>query len=358
MAPARPTLRTGIEDVDPRHALDVARLEDRLREELDEFDGTLEVRQFVGGQSNPTYLLSDGTRSWVLRRKPPGELVSSAHATDREFRILSALAGTDVPVPRVRFYCDDESVIGTEFYVMDRVEGRILVDQTLPDWTPDERRSLYASQLDVLAALHRVDFEAVGLGDYGKRGNYFARQIHVWGKQYAASHTAPEERCASMERLIEWLPENVPADDTTTIVHGDFGLNNLMLHPTAPRIAAVLDWELSTLGHPFADVTYHLSARLFPTSPFQDVDDAALRAAGLPTQAEYVKGYCERTGLDDLPDLDFYLAFHLFRTAGIMFGIAGRAKAGTAASDQAKALGASAIPLADRALEYARTLGA
>ena len=358
MSSDRPTLRTGIEEVDPRHALDVARLEARLRSELAEFDGSLEVRQFVGGQSNPTYLLSDGTRSWVLRRKPPGKLVSSAHATDREFRILEALEKTDVPVPRVRFYCDDESVIGTEFYVMDRVEGRILVDQTLPDWTPEERRSLYDSQLDVLAALHRVDFEALGLGDYGKRGNYFARQIHVWGKQYATSHTAPEDRCASMERLMEWLPENVPADDTTTIVHGDFGLNNLMLHPTEPRIAAVLDWELSTLGHPVADVTYHLSGRLLPTSAFQDFDDVALRAADIPTQAEYVAGYCERTGRAGIPDLDFYLAFHLFRTAGIMFGIAGRAKAGTAASDQAKSLGASAVPIADRALEFARALGA
>ena len=169
-------------------------------------------------------------------------------------RILSALAATDVPVPRVRFYCDDEQVIGTEFYVMDRVAGRILTDQTLPDWTPEERRSFYDSQLDVLAAIHRVDFEAVGLGDYGKKGNYFARQIHVWSKQYSASQTAPDDRSASMERLMEWLPENIPADDTTTIVHGDFGLNNLMLHPTEPRIAAALDWELSTIGHPLADL--------------------------------------------------------------------------------------------------------
>ncbi|MEM9177838.1 MAG: phosphotransferase family protein, partial [Myxococcota bacterium] len=321
-------------------------------------DGRLEVRQFVGGQSNPTYLLSDGTRSWVLRRKPPGPLVSSAHATDREFRILSALAESAVPVPRVRFYCDDADVIGTEFYVMDRVEGRILMDQTLPGWSPEARRAFHASQLDVLAAIHRVDFEALGLGDYGKRGNYFARQVHVWSKQYAAADRAAEERCASMERLMEWLPENIPADDTTTIVHGDFGLNNLMLHPTEPRIAAVLDWELSTLGQPIADVTYPLSARLFPASPFQDLDENALRAAGLPTQTEYVAGYCDRTGRDGIPDLDWYLAFHLFRTAGIMFGIAGRAKAGTAASDQARGLGASAVPLADRALELARALGA
>lgn len=358
MPEARQTIRTGIEEVDPRHALDVPRLEEYVRAQIDEFDGALSVKQFVGGQSNPTYLLSDGTRSWVLRRKPPGRLVSSAHATDREFRILSALGRTDFPVPRVRGYCEDESVIGTEFYLMDRVEGRILVDQTLSDWTPAERRALYASQIEVLAALHQLDYEAIGLGDYGKPGNYFARQIHVWGKQYAASHTQPGDRCASMERLMEWLPENIPDDDSTTIVHGDLGLNNMMLHPTEPRIVAVLDWELSTLGHPFADLTYHLAGRLLPTSAFREIEEEALPRLGIPTRAEYVARYCALTGRERVPQLDFYLAFHLFRTAGIMFGIAGRARAGTAASAQAAELGASAVPIADRALEFARGLGA
>ena len=355
--PPRPVIRTGIQDVDPRHALDVRRLESFVRSSIPEFDGSLVVRQFVGGQSNPTYLLCDGEREWVLRRKPPGQLVSSAHATDREFRVLSALGKTDFPVPRVRVYCDDESVIGTEFYLMDRVEGRILVDQTLPGWMPDERRSLYASQIEILARLHRIDYEAVGLGDYGKPGNYFARQIHVWTKQYR-SGASGDDRSAAIERLIEWLPENVPDDDVTTIVHGDYGLNNMVVHPSEPRVIAILDWELSTLGSPLADLTYHLSGRLTPSGQFAKLDPGELSGMGIPTQEEYVARYCELVGREDAPDLDFYLAFHLFRTAGIMFGIAGRAKAGTAAGAQAAELGQAAFPLAERALALARRLGA
>jgi len=351
-------IKTGIQEVDPRHALDVPRLEDYVRTKLDEYDGTLTVRQFMGGQSNPTYLLSDGAREWVLRRKPPGKLLSSAHATDREFQVLSALGKTDLPVPRVRAYCDDESVIGTEFYLMDRVEGRILVDQTLPDFSPADRRSLYESQIGILAALHQIDQDAIGLSDYGKPGNYFARQIHVWGKQYRSGVEAGGEVCSAMERLLEWLPNNIPDDDLTTIVHGDFGLNNMVIHPTEPRVVAILDWELSTLGHPLADLTYHLSGRLSPNGHFANLDDARLSELGIPTQAEYVARYCELADRPKIEALDFYLAFHLFRTAGIMFGIAGRAKAGTAASAQAEELGRNASPLADRALELARTLGA
>ncbi len=353
------TIQTGIQEVDPRHALDVARLEEYARAELAEFDGSLRVRQFVGGQSNPTYLLSDGEREWVLRRKPPGKLVSSAHATDREFRILSALGKTDLPVPRVRVYCTDTSVIGTEFYLMDRVVGRILVDQTLPDWTPEARSALYESQIEVLARLHSIDPETLGLGDYGKPGNYFARQIHVWTKQYANAALAEDERSASMERLIEWLPDNIPEDAARTIVHGDYGLNNMVVHPSEPRLVAVLDWELSTLGHPFADLTYHLSQRLAPEGYFSGLSDQQLRDRGIPTQSEYVARYCELTGrVEGIDALDFYLAFHLFRTAGIMFGVAGRAKAGTAAGAQAAELGKIAGPLADRGLALARTLGA
>lgn len=351
-------IKTGIQEVDPRHAFDVPRLAAYLQTQLEEFDGALTVRQFMGGQSNPTYLLSDGTREWVLRRKPPGKLLSSAHATDREFRILSALGKTDIPVPRVRGYCDDESVVGTEFYLMDRVEGRILVDQTLPDFSPEERRSLYESQVSVLASLHQLDQEALGLGDYGKPGNYFARQIHVWGKQYRSAFEGEDGDCPAMERLLEWLPENIPDDDSTTIVHGDFGLNNVVIHSTEPRVVAILDWELSTLGHPLADLTYHLAGRLSPSGHFSKMDDAQLKALGIPTQAEYVARYCELAGRPIVEALDFYLAFHLFRTAGIMFGIAGRAKAGTAASAQAEELGRNAVPLANRALELARTLGA
>lgn len=351
-------IQTGIQEVDPRHRLDVATLEQYVRAHLDEFDGVFTVRQFVGGQSNPTYLLSDGTRDWVLRRKPPGLLVSSAHATDREFRILSALATTDLPVPRVRVYCDDVSVIGTEFYLMDRVVGRILVDQTLPDWTPADRRSLYESQVSILARLHQVDYQAIGLGDYGKPGNYFARQIHVWSKQYRGADLPADERSDSMERLMEWLPANIPEDDSTTIVHGDYGLNNMVVHPTEGRVVAILDWELSTIGHPLADLTYHLSQRLAPAGHFAGLDSAALASMGIPTQDEYVARYCTLTGRSGVDDLDYYLAFHLFRTAGIMFGIAGRARAGTAAGAQAAELGRIAGPLADRSLDLARKLGA
>lgn len=357
-APVPAQIQTGIQEVDPRHQLDVASLERYVRDALDEFDGVLTVRQFVGGQSNPTYLLGDGTREWVLRRKPPGKLVFSAHATDREFRILRALGPTGFPVPRARVYCEDPSVIGSEFYLMDRVVGRILVDQTLPGWTPEDRRSLYDSWIEILARLHQLDYEVLGLGDYGKPGSYFARQIHVWSKQYMSVDLPAEERSDSMERLMEWLPAHIPEDDSTTIVHGDYGLNNMVVHPTEPRVVAILDWELSTLGHPLADLTYHLSQRLAPGGHFAQLSPESLPALGIPTQDEYVARYCERTGRSEAPELDYYLAFHLFRTAGIMFGIAGRARAGTAAGTQAAALGRIAGPLADRALGLARQLGA
>jgi len=348
-------IETGIREVDPRHRLDVGALEKFLRANLEGFDGALRVRQFAGGQSNPTYLLSDGKREWVLRRKPPGKLVSSAHAVDREYRVLSALGPLGLPVPTTRVFCEDSAVIGTPFYLMDRVEGRILIDQTLPDWSPEERRSLYASEIEILARIHQVDYEAVGLGDYGKAGNYFARQIHVWSKQYEG---ADVPRSASMDRLMEWLPENIPADDTTSIVHGDYGLNNMVIHPTEPRIVAILDWELSTLGNPLADLTYHLSQRLSPKGQFEGLSEGDLVAMGIPTRDEWVGRYCELTGRSEIQDLDFYLAFHAFRMAGIMFGIAGRAKAGTAAGGEAAELGKLAGPIADRALELAKQLGA
>jgi aminoglycoside phosphotransferase (APT) family kinase protein len=349
------TIVSGIKEVEPQHRIDVARLEAYLRERLDDLDGSLEVRQFRGGQSNPTYHLSDGRRQWVLRRKPPGVLVASAHAVDREFRILSALHGVDFPVPRPRLLCEDPDVIGTMFYVMDHVPGRVLTDALLPDQTPDERRRIYDSMIEILARLHQIDHEAVGLGDYGKPGNYFARQIHRWSKQYRQSEAG---RIPAMERLIEWLPENIPADDSTSIVHGDYGLNNQIVHPTEPRVIAILDWELSTIGHPFGDLTYHLSQRRSDTSGFRDLDDDALRAKGIPTEAEYVARYCALTGRDGITNLDFYLAFQLFRSAGIMHGIAGRVKAGTAAGEGAEEIGRLAEPLAARALEHARRLGA
>lgn len=355
MPSAPPPIVTGIKEVDPQHALDVPKLEAFLREHLDDLTGTIEVKQFRGGQSNPTYHVSDGRGEWVLRRKPPGQLIASAHAVDREYRIISALNQLDFPVPRARLLCEDPDVIGTIFFVMDHVEGRVLTDQLLPDQTPDERRSIYESQLQTLAALHQVDYEAIGLGDYGKPGNYFARQIHRWSRQYAESQAG---RISEMETLMAWLPDNIPTDDSTSITHGDYGLNNQIVHPTEPHLVAVLDWELSTIGHPFGDLTYHLSQRWSPRSGFGDQSDDALRALGIPTADEYVARYCELTDRDAVGDLDFYLSFQLFRSAGIMHGIAGRVKAGTAAGEGAEEIGKLAEPLAQQSLVHARKLGA
>lgn len=348
-------LETGTKEVEPQHRIDETKLVAFLRDHLDDFSGNLEVRQFRGGQSNPTYHLTNGECRWVLRRKPPGKLLASAHAVDREFRVLSALNQVDFPVPRTRVLCEDESVIGTIFYVMDMVEGRVLTDQTLPDATPEERRAIYESQVDTLAKLHHVDYRAIGLGDYGRPGNYFARQVHRWTKQYRASET---ESIPAMERLMEWLPQNIPEDDSTSIVHGDYGLNNMVVHPTEPRVVAILDWELSTIGHPFGDLTYHLSQRRSPRNAFLEMSDAELRASGIPTEAEYVARYCSLTGRDEISDLDFYLAFQLFRAAGIMQGIAARVKTGTAAGEHAAEIGQLARPLAERGLEHAAKLGA
>lgn len=348
-------LETGTKEVEPQHRIDETKLAAFLREHLEDFSGDLEVQQFRGGQSNPTYHLSSGERRWVLRRKPPGKLLASAHAVDREFRVISALNQVDFPVPRARVLCEDETVIGTIFYIMDLVEGRVLTDQTLPDATPEERRSIYASQIDTLAKLHQVDYRAIGLEDYGRPGNYFARQVHRWTKQYRASET---ESISAMERLMDWLPQNIPEDDSTSIVHGDYGLNNMVVHPTEPRVVAILDWELSTIGHPFGDLTYHLSQRRSPRNAFLEMSDAELRASGIPTESEYVARYCALTGREDIPDLDFYLAFQLFRAAGIMQGIAARVNAGTAAGEHAAEIGRLARPLAERGLEHAARLGA
>jgi len=346
---------TGTKEVEERHRFDTTRLVALLRREIEEFDGGLEVRQFRGGQSNPTYELTDGTHRWVLRRKPPGVLLPSAHAVDREFRVISALHEVGFPVPRARLLCEDESVIGTMFFVMDYVEGRVLWDASLSDFSPGARASFYESIIDTLARLHRVDYEAIGLGDFGRPGNYFARQASRWTRQYRASETVtiPE-----MERLIEWLPANIPDDASSSIVHGDYGLNNLLVHPTQPRVVAVLDWELSTIGHPLGDLTYQLSQRRMPSNALHGLDDATLAARGIPTEAEFVAAYCERTGRGGVANLDFYLAFHCFRSASIMQGIAGRVKQGTAAGERAENVGQLVRPLAEQGLELASRMGA
>ena len=350
-----PSLPTGTKEVEPAHRLDEAKLADFLRRSIDEFEGPLTVRQFRGGQSNPTYELTSPEGRWVLRRKPPGKLVRGAHAVDREFRVLSALQKVGYPAPRPRVLCEDDSVIGTMFYVMDAVAGRIVPDPLLPGFEPDERRQVYDSLNERLAQLHGIDYEAIGLGDYGRPGNYFARQIRTWSKQIDASQA---DRVPELDRLVEWLPNNIPDEGSTSISHGDFGLNNVLLHPTEPRVAAVLDWELSTIGHPLADLTYLLSQRYGPTSGFRELGGDGVRELGIPSDDEYIALYCECTGRAGIDQLEFYYAFHCFRTAGIMQGIAGRVKAGTAAGEGAAELGKLVKPLAERGLEFASKLGA
>jgi aminoglycoside phosphotransferase (APT) family kinase protein len=336
----------GLAEVREVHRFDVASLERYMREHVEGYKGPLTVRQFRGGQSNPTYHLSAGGREYVLRRKPPGKLLPSAHAVDREYRVITALADSGVPVPRTYALCEDPDVVGTPFYIMQYVRGRLLTDPRLPGVPPAERARIYDAMNEVLARLHLVDWRAVGLADFGRTGQYVARQIHRWTTQYRASET---EKIPSMERLIEWLPANIPADDTTTLVHGDYRLGNMLIHPTEPRVVAVLDWELSTLGHPLGDLAYncmpyHLSGESM--EGFQGGDFADL---GIPTEETYLAAYCRRTGRSKIEDWDFYVGFAMFRLAAIAQGIMGRVIAGTANDPNARERGARARPLADAA---------
>jgi aminoglycoside phosphotransferase (APT) family kinase protein len=328
---------TGTRPVAPQHAFDAERLAEWMREHVDGGIGTLEIAQFKGGQSNPTYLVTAGARRFALRRKPPGKLLPSAHAVDREYRVMAALAGTDVPVPKTYALCDDAEVIGTAFFLMDYVEGRVLWDPTLPELTPAQRTAHYREMNRVIAALHRVDPAAVGLADYGKPGNYLARQIDRWSRQYRASET---ERIEAMDRLIEWLPANVPPGEETSIVHGDYRIDNVVFHPGEPRILAVLDWELSTLGHPLADFAYHCMTWRMPEGAHArglvGVDFAAL---GIPTEREYVAMYCKATGRDRIDHFEYYVAYNMFRLAAILQGVMARALQGNAASAEALAAG-------------------
>ncbi|MGB1562610.1 MAG: phosphotransferase [Sinimarinibacterium flocculans] len=345
--------------VQDKHRFDEAALARYLQQHVEGYSGELRVEQFKGGQSNPTYKLTAGGRSYVLRRKPPGKLLASAHAVDREYTVITALAKTDVPVARTYCLCEDDSVIGTAFYVMEHVEGRILWDPALPGdgYTPAVRCAMFEEMNRVIAALHQVDHVTIGLADYGKPGNYFARQIGRWTKQYRASET---ERIDAMDRLIAWLPEHIPPGDETTIVHGDYRLDNMIFHPTEPRVLAVLDWELSTLGHPLADFAYHCMTWHIPAGVFRGLGGAKLAELGIPTESEYVQMYCQRTGRDgiDPNHWDFYMAYNLFRLAAILQGIAGRVKDGTASSAQAAQMGAAARPLADLAwMQVEKILG-
>jgi len=336
---------TGTRPVAPQHAFDAGRLAAWMREHVDGGIGELEIAQFKGGQSNPTYLVTSGARRFALRRKPPGKLLLSAHAVDREYRVMTALANTDVPVPKTYALCDDAEVIGTAFFLMDYVEGRVLWDPTLPDLTPAQRSAHYREMNRVIAALHRVDPAAVGLGDYGKPGNYLARQIDRWSRQYRASET---ERIESMDRLIEWLPANVPPGDETSIVHGDYRIDNVVFHPAEPRILAVLDWELSTLGHPLADFAYHCMTWRMPEGAHaRGLAGADFAALGIPTEREYVAMYCRATGRDRIDHFEYYVAYNMFRLAAILQGVMARALQGNAASAEALAAGKRTRAIAD-----------
>jgi aminoglycoside phosphotransferase (APT) family kinase protein len=332
--------------VRPNHRFDEAALERYLRERMPNFRGPLAIRQFVGGQSNPTFLLETPDGRFVMRKKPPGALLPSAHQVEREFRIIKALAATDVPVPRVHLLCEDAGVIGTAFFVMDFVEGRIMRDPMMPDSSPRERAACYDSMNDVLARLHKVDFRAVGLGDYGRPQAYVARQLARWSKQYEASKI---DEIPEMDRLTEWLGRNIPAADESTIAHGDYRMENMIFHPVEPRVVAVLDWELSTLGHPLGDLAwacraYHCPPGIDGVQSFQGID---LKAYGIPSEEEFVAAYCRRVGRAGVPDLMFFVAFSFFRGAAISQGIAMRAKLGNASGPDAALRGAKARQTAE-----------
>ena len=343
----------GTMPVSERQKFDTGALQAYMRQHVDGFSGELSLEQFKGGQSNPTFKLSANGQSYVLRTKPgpAAKLLASAHAIDREFRVMDALNKSGFPAARQYALCTDESVIGREFYVMEFVAGRVLWDQALPGMTPAERGAIYDEMNRVIAQLHTVDYAAIGLADYGKPGNYFGRQIDRWTKQYRASET---EKIEAMDNLIEWLPNNIPPGDETSIVHGDYRLDNMIFHPTEPRILAVLDWELSTLGHPFADFSYHCMSWHIGPGQFRGIAGLDLKALGIPSQDEYIARYCERTGRTiRKEDFNFYLAYNMFRLTGILQGIMKRYVDGTAASAQALTSGKAARPMAEMGWSYA-----
>ena len=330
---------------------DTKKLAQYLEQNIVGFKGPLNAEKFAGGQSNPTFLIDAASGKYVLRRKPSGELLKSAHAVDREYKVIKALADSDVPVAKAYHLCEDDSVIGSMFYVMEYIDGRVMWDPALPDTNNTERSEIYSEMNRVLAALHSVDIEKVGLSDYGRPGNYFERQTGRWSKQYRASET---ESIPEMETLMTWLPANMPADDgRIALAHGDFRLDNMMFHPKENRVLALVDWELSTLGHPFADLAYQcMQLRMSRDAVMPGLGNLDREALGIPTEAEYVTQYCERMGLESIPNWPFYMAFSFFRFAAILQGVKKRALDGNASSEKAMAMGELVKPLAEMAVEF------
>ncbi|GIZ51147.1 phosphotransferase family protein [Noviherbaspirillum aridicola] len=343
----------GTRPVSERQKFDLGAMQAYMRQHVEGFSGELDVEQFNGGQSNPTFKLTAGGKSYVLRTKPgpAAKLLPSAHAIEREFRVMDALNRAGFPAARQYALCTDESVIGRAFYIMEFVAGRVLWDQSMPGMTPAERAAHYDEMNRVIAQLHTIDYAAIGLADYGKPGNYFARQIDRWTKQYKASET---EKIEAMDNLIEWLPKHIPAGDETSIVHGDYRLDNMIFHPTEPRVLAVLDWELSTLGHPLADFSYHCMSWHIAPGQFRGIAGLDLASLGIPSEDAYIAKYCERTGKTiRKEDFSFYLAYNMFRMAGILQGIMKRYVDGTASSEQALKAGKAARPMAEMGWKYA-----
>ncbi|MCA9574088.1 MAG: phosphotransferase [Myxococcales bacterium] len=328
------------------HRFDESALEAWLNEHVDAFDGPLTVRQFRGGQSNPTFWLTDGKRAFVLRKQPPGELLPSAHAVDREYRVMRALRDTNVPVAEMHALCTDQSVIGTSFYVMEHVVGRVFFDVRLSEVSRDERVQMYRELADVLAKIHAVDIDAVGLSDYGKHGEYVVRQLARWTKQYRATETDVIE---PMEKLLAYLPANVPSDDRTRLAHGDYRLDNLIFHPTEPRVLAVIDWELSTLGHPLADLAYTCMLYDVAMPKIGGLLGVDFAATGIPTEEEFVRRYLDTVGGEPSPDWAYFKAFSLFRLAAIAQGVFRRSQLGNASSEHASQFGAAVGALSSTA---------
>ena len=336
---------TGTAPVREAHRFDEIKLAAYMQDHVQGYAGPLNIEQFRGGQSNPTYKLITPRKNYVLRRKPPGQLVSGAHAVEREYQVITALGQhTSVPVAQTYALCTDETILGTWFYIMDCVEGRVFWNPTFPGVSRDERPLYFDAMNATLAALHSVEYSAIGLADFGKPGNYFARQIGRWSKQYLADTDAG--RIDAMDRLVEWLPANIPAGEDSAIAHGDYRCDNMIFHPTEPKVLAILDWELCTIGHPLADFTYHLMMYRMPPVATVGLLGEDLQALNIPDEATYVKHYCARTGRRGIDNLDFYTAYNMFRLAAIIHGIRGRVLRGTAASAHAVAMSAAVEPLA------------